>query len=86
MEVPELVPNVQEKLVPAMGVVVLTKLTSSGGHPEVADAVNPAVRAAASLAPANAASKNNSVLKSFIKGMFERLACIRWPPFSKRVF
>ena len=76
-------PNVQEKLVPAIGVVVLTKLTSSGGHPEVADAVKPAVSAVAPLAQVSAASKNNSVLKSFIKGMFERLACIRWHPLKK---
>ena len=73
VDVPELVPNVHEKVVPDIGAVVLVKFTNSGGQPDVTDAVNPAVSAAAPLAPASAASKNNNVLKSLITGYFDAL-------------
>lgn len=72
VEVPELAPNVQEKVVPVIGTVVFVKLTSSGGQPEVVEAVKPAVSAEA-LLHANINIKSMSFLKWSTLGI---LRCI----------
>jgi hypothetical protein len=54
------VPNVHKNVVPAIGVVVLVKLTTSGAQPEVGLAVNPAVSCAVTMPAENIATNSNS--------------------------
>jgi predicted transcriptional regulator len=65
-EVP-VVPNVHKNVLPAMGVVVLVKFTTSGAQPEVGLAVNPAVSCACSCGDKHTETNNkNRALNIFM--------------------
>lgn len=80
---PDVVPKLHANVEPDIGAVVLVKLTSNGAHPDVVDAVKPAVSARASVMPKKATREINKVFHIFIMVYFGTLDRTRTTPFAK---